>query len=109
MTRKLKSPLEKKVDANTVIERRINLDKKKLEGLPDELLAQLSHSLKKKPTKVSILIEILKESKAHMNIDDLLIAYYKKTGVILKRIGVAGAFVDAVHRGVVLKVGGYAR
>jgi len=66
------------------IENRVALRPKDISGLPDELIEQLS--FKKKGDDVEIAIqEIIDAAGGVMSLDQIIIAYYRKTDKVLKR------------------------
>jgi len=85
--------------------RLVELSKTELEGLPPELLKQLSPPSKSKD-RYDLILSIIKENGGVADINTILIAIYKKTKTVCKRNTLISSAYRMINKGLLRNVPG---
>ena len=85
--------------------RLLEISKKELEGLPPELIKQLSPPSKSKD-RYDLILAIVKENGGMADVNTILIAIYKKTKTVCKRNTLISSAYRMINKGLLRNVPG---
>jgi len=81
----------------------LQLKPEEMEGLPEELLAELSDSARVDKGDV-IVLQILADAGGILSLDQILVAFYRKTGEVIKRTTMTSRLYRMTQRGALFGV-----